>query len=217
MSATAVFLTALGLLIVAGLWWRGAAHRRRLPCPAWLAVLLENPYMGTVAGAAMLLDRAEVAPGMRVLHAGSGPGRLTIPAAERVGPSGEVVALDVQDAMLARVRSRASGRGLVNIRTVLSDIESSPQRPEVGAGGFNRALLVTVLGEVPNRESGMRALHAALAPGGLLSVTEVIPDPHYQGRGTVRRLAESAGFRLDRVFGTRLAFTMNFRKPTGSP
>lgn len=50
---------------------------------------------------------------------------------------------------------------------------------------------MTVLGEVPDRDAGMRALHTALKPGGVLSVTEVIPDPHYQSHGTMRRLAEA--------------------------
>jgi ubiquinone/menaquinone biosynthesis C-methylase UbiE len=169
--------------------------------------------MNAFAGSTMLLDRAEVGPGMRVLDAGSGPGRLTIPAAERVGPSGEVVALDVQDGMLARVRRRAADRGLANVRAVLGDIESSVGRTDIGGGRFDRALLVAVLGEIPDQEGAMRALEAALSLGGLLSVTEVIPDPHFETRDTVRRLAEGAGLRFDGTHATPLAFTMNFRKP----
>ena len=103
---------------------------------------------------------------MRVLDAGSGLGRLTIPAGERVGPSGEVVALDVQDGMVARVRRRVAERGCANVRAVLGDIESGLGRADIGVGRFDRALLVAVLGEVPDREGAMRALHAALAPGG---------------------------------------------------
>ena len=61
----------------------------------------------------------------------------------------------------------------------------------------------------------MRALYAALRCGGLLSVTEMIPDPHYQSRSTVRWLAQSAGFTYERSFGTWIAYTMNFRKTTG--
>ena len=209
----AVVLAAVGIVGGLALWWRHASRRRHLPCPAWLGWILENPYMNAVAGSSTLLDRARVGPGMRVLDAGSGPGRLTIPAAERVGPSGEVVAIDVQDGMLASVRRRVTERGFANVRAVLGDVVSSVDTADIGAGCFDRALLVAVLGEVPDREGVMRALHVALAPGGLLSVTEVIPDPHYQTRRTVRQLAEGAGFRLERTYGMPLAFTMNFRKP----
>lgn len=40
----------------------------------------------------------------------------------------------------------------------------------------------------------------------------MIPDPHYQSRSTVRRLAESAGFTHERWFGSWVAYTMNFHK-----
>lgn len=199
-----------GALLMATFAWR-LASRRRLPCPSWLGWLLSNPYTSAVAGTATILDRLDLAPGMRVLDAGSGPGRLTIHVAERAGPTGEVVALDVQEEMLRRVRAAADERMLTNVRLVQGSIEDGVP---AAAATFDRALLVTVLGEVPDRVAAMRALHAALRPNGVLSITEMLPDPHYQSRRTVRRLAEAAGFRLDSVHGTWLAFTMNFRKPS---
>lgn len=164
--------------------------------------------MAVLAGSATLLERASIGPGMRVLDAGCGPGRVTIPAAEMVGPTGEVLALDVQEAMLKSVRRRAAEKRLTNVRTLNAPLE----RGAVDAGAFDRALLVTVLGEIPDREGALSALHTALIVGGILSVTEVLPDPHYQGQGTVRRLAEGVGFQHMRTIGSRWAFTMNFRK-----
>jgi hypothetical protein len=73
-------------------------------------------------------------------------------------------------------------------------------------------LLVTVLGEIPDRVTALRTAHDALAPGGLLSITEFVPDPHYQSPTTVRRLANDAGFAEERTFGSFIAFTMNLRK-----
>jgi membrane protease YdiL (CAAX protease family) len=54
-----------------------------------LSFLLENPFMNRVAGAQLLLDRADVASGMRVLDVGCGPGRIALPVALRVGANGE--------------------------------------------------------------------------------------------------------------------------------
>lgn len=71
---------------------------------------------------------------------------------------------------------------------------------------------MAVLGEIPDRARAMRALYAALRRDGVLSVTEVIPDPDYQTRATVQGLGEAAGFRVDRTYTSPLAFTMNFRK-----
>lgn len=201
-------LGAAAVILGAALLWRAASTRFRLPCPSSFAWVLSNPYTNAVAGTTAVLDRAGIAPGMSVLDAGCGPGRITIPAAERVGPTGLVVALDVQDEMLDRVRAAAQRQALDNVVTQAGGLESSAL-----PGQFDRVLLVTVLGEIPHRVYAMRVLYDSLKPGGLLSITEMIPDPHYQSRATVRRLAESAGFRVEQVYGNWLAYTMNARKP----
>lgn len=201
-------LFAAGLLVGISLVWRYASRRYTLPCPSWLGVLLENRLVDRVAGSAALLDRAGVKSGMRVLDAGCGPGRLSLPAAERVGPMGEVIAVDIQPAMLRRLEARLNERGMKNVRTVLGNLGQTPLESD----SFDRAFLVTVLGEIPDRLAALRSIHAALKPGGILSITEVLPDPHYQTRSVVRRLGEAAGFTVETVQGSARAFTMNLRK-----
>jgi ubiquinone/menaquinone biosynthesis C-methylase UbiE len=78
---------------------------------------------------------------------------------------------------------------------------------------FDRALLVTVLGEIPDRRAGLEEIAASLKPGGVLSITEMMPDPHYQSIRTIRQLAHSAGLVESRVFGNKMVYTINFRKP----
>jgi ubiquinone/menaquinone biosynthesis C-methylase UbiE len=201
-------LGSLVVLIAGGVVWRYAARVHRAPCPAWLAWTLENPLVETVAGTATLLRRADVQPGMRVLDAGCGPGRLTVPAAGLVGATGEVVALDVQPRMLERVERRIRERGLTNVRTRLAALGEGRLEHE----HYDRALLVTVLGEVPDQQAALAEIAGALRPGGVLSVTEVLPDPHYQSRHTVERLATAAGLEPAGVFTGTLAYTANFRK-----
>ena len=197
------------LLVGVSLWWRGAVRLRFLPCPIWLGWFLENPYMEAVAGSSTIINRLHLTPGMQVLDVGCGMGRLTIPAAERVMPKGVVVALDGQPTMLEEVKKRVAAKHLTNVQTVLSRIDQD----ELEKGVFDRALLVTVLGEIPDREAALRHIFSALKPGSLLSITEVIPDPHYQPHHVVCRLAEAAGFQLDSQHGTWFAFTLNFKKP----
>jgi ubiquinone/menaquinone biosynthesis C-methylase UbiE len=55
------------------------------------------------------------------ITAGCGPGYYTIAAAELVGPSGKVYALDIHSLAIQEVKRRASKKRLTNIETVLSD------------------------------------------------------------------------------------------------
>jgi cyclopropane fatty-acyl-phospholipid synthase-like methyltransferase len=196
-------------IILAVFGWRFAS---RLPCPVWLRWLVEldNPF--TEANRSdVIIQHLNLQRGMTVLDIGCGPGRLTIPVAEQVGPQGAVVAIDLQAGMLRRAQERAQAADLSNIRFV----QARMGKGKLEAGLADRALLVTVLGEIPDREAAFREVFAALKPGGMLSVTETIFDPHFQRRDTVLRLADAVGFREKAFFGNRMAFTLNLERPYG--
>lgn len=195
-------------LVIGNLWWRWASRRRSLPCPTWLAGFVEGPVMDRVLGTQSTLDRIGLKPGQRVLEVGPGPGRLLIPAARRVQPGGEVVGLDIQPGMIERLKMRAAQAGVPNLKAILGDAT----QPHVPPESFDVVYLCTVLGEIPDRKAALRQCYLALKPGGLLSVTEIFPDPHYQSRTTVQRLAETASFRLREVHGPWYFFTANFVK-----
>ena len=195
-----------------GLWvvarWIGKGR----PCPTLVASLFDNPIVGRFSGVKTLLERADIRSGMRVLDAGCGPGRLTIPIAIRIGETGEVVALDIQDGMLDRVRRNAHHASVSNVTTMLGALEGNAYALLGEREAFDRIVLVTVLGEIPDGVGALRALHAALKPEGILSVTETIIDPDYISDRRLKRLAEDAGFVLREQFGSPLAFTLNFCK-----
>jgi len=203
-------LVVLGILV--SLIWRILSSRQSLSCPSWLGwmVELDNPFT-RVNHAQFIVDHLGLERGMSVLDAGCGPGRVTLPLAEAVGPQGEVVALDVQDEMLARVHEKVDAAGLENVRYLQAELGGG----RLPAKAFDRAVLVSVLGEIPHQAAALRELYDGLKPGGILSVTEVIFDPHFQGRRSVLRLAEAAGFRERAFMGKRLAYTMHVEKPAG--
>lgn len=199
----------LGILTAVNLWWRWQSRRQSLPCPTWLAGGLESPLMDKLIGTQATLDRIGLQPGQRVLEIGPGPGRLLIPAAERVLPGGKVVGLDIQPGMIARLEARAAQAGVSNLTALLGNATQQ----HFPAESFDVVFLCTVLGEIPDRAAALRHCYAALKPGGRLSITEIFPDPHYQSRATVQQLAETAGFRLHQVVGRWYFFTANFIKP----
>ncbi len=205
MTILYIVLGVIGIVVVAGLIWR----RDTLPCPAWLAWMVEmdNPFT-EVNRARVIVGLLELTPGMKVLDAGCGPGRLTLPLAETVGPQGEVTALDIQNEMLDRVRGKVNAAGLQNVKYLQAGLGDR----KLPQAYFDRAVLVTVLGEIPNQATAMKEIFDALKPGGILSVTEVIFDPHFHRRETVLKVAQAAGFKEKNFFGKKLAYTMHLQK-----
>lgn len=190
--------------------WRFASGRRSLPCPAWLRwfVELDNPFTKTNR-AATIIEHLDLQPEMVVLDFGCGPGRVAVPLAKRVH-KGEVVAVDIQAGMLQRTREKAEQANVTNIRFVRAGAgEGKLERDH-----FDRAVLVTVLGEIPDQRTALKEVFDALKPGGILSVTEIIFDPHFQSRGKVTQLAEAVGFQECGFFGNRIAYNLNLEKPS---
>jgi len=209
MRAVKILLGALLALLGVTLFLRWLSGRRSLPCPTWLSGLLENPWTDNFAGTEATLERIGLRPGQRVLEVGPGPGRLLIPAARRVQPGGEVVGLDIQPGMRSMLQARADRAGLTNLTAVLGDAS----RPNFPPGSFDVIYMVTVLGEIPDKEAALRHCYSALRPGGRLSITEILPDPHYQLTGRVRQLADAAGFCFEASYGPLHFRTLNFTKP----
>ena len=112
-----ILLGLIGVVALVAVVWRGASRRRSLPCPTWLSRLVEldNPFTETNR-AAVIVERLELQPGMAVLDVGCGPGRVAIPIASKVGPDGEVVAVDIQPGMLRRAQEKARAAKVTNIR-----------------------------------------------------------------------------------------------------
>ncbi len=210
MSFVYLALGLAALLIIVALIWRAASTRTNIPCPSWLGWMVEmdNPILRHNS-AKVIISHLALAPGMKVLDLGCGPGRLSIPLARAVGESGEVTAFDMQDGMLERVRAKAQAEGLQNIRFM----QGKTGDGLLGKDQFDRVLLVLVLGEIPEQQKALTEIFESLKPGGVLSVTEVIADPHFQRRSKVRELASSVGFAEQAFFGNAISYTLNFTKP----
>lgn len=209
MNAEGIILVLLALVGASTLGWRWASRRWSLPCPSLLAWSLDNTLAHRSPLTLMTLERIGFRPGEKVLEIGPGPGRLLIPAAQRVLPGGEVVGIDIQPKMIERLEKNAARAGVTNLTVIPGDAT----RPHVPESSFDLVFLCTTLGEIPDRAAALAQSFRALRSGGRLSVTELIPDPHYQSRSTVRRHAEAAGFRFVSIEGGWWFYTATFVKP----
>lgn len=145
---------------------------------------------------------------MSLLDIGCGPGRITIPLARVTGTKGKVVALDTQKEMLKKVNAKAIEASLPYIKTAHTTIGA--RQPHFTSEQFDRITLVTVLGEIPNQQQALTEITPLLKPDGILSVTEIIFDPHFQRKKTIRSLAHASGLKETVCSGSWYAYTIHF-------
>ena len=187
----------LGLAAAAAAFAAGTAWQRVSPsaCPysqRWL-LLFPRPGLSRRRLAAILEPRA----GERLLEVGPGPGHFTIAMAGQVGSRGSVAALDLQQEMLDALGSRAGREGIENLELQQGDATALPYED----ASFDGAFLVTVLGEIPDQGAALRELRRVLRPGGRVVFGETVLDPHLVPLRSMRRRAEAAGLRFQRVLG----------------
>jgi ubiquinone/menaquinone biosynthesis C-methylase UbiE len=113
-----------------------------------------------------MLDKAGVGPGHRVLDIACGTGEPAIPAAERVGPKGHVLATDFVGEMIAFAREKAVAHGLTNIEFREVDGEML----DLPAGAFQAITMRWGLMFMPDPIRCLTRAHRALSSGGRIAV-----------------------------------------------
>jgi arsenite methyltransferase len=203
----ALGLTFFWLVVLKAVARLAARLGHASPCPASFSWIVNNPvrrrYMRPI------LDRVGIRRGERVLELGPGPGAFSLDAARMLGESGRLIAVDIQPEMIARLERRAREAGLTNIEAHTADAHHLP----LPDASVDRAFLITVLPEIPDRARALAELRRVLKPGGTLSVTEEFLDPDYLFAPETIRLVESAGFHLAQKYGGLWVYTLNFSTP----
>ena len=109
--------------------------------------------------------------------------------------------------MLDHTVRRARERGLWNVNPTEGDARELPYEDDA----FDAAILITVLGEIPDQDAALREVARVLRRGGRLVVGELVGDPHYVTLGSLRRRAEAAELRFERRLGPKLGYFARFR------
>jgi ubiquinone/menaquinone biosynthesis C-methylase UbiE len=113
-----------------------------------------------------VLERLALQRGERVLDVGSGPGLLAEQMAARVGPTGEVVGVDISESMVRMARDRCR-----HLPQVSFEQAEATGLPSV-AGRFDVVVCTQVLEYVPDVEAAIAELVRVLRPGGRLAVMD---------------------------------------------
>ena len=149
----------------------------------WVAMLNSDERV-RVTRPTELLRAAGAGPGATVVDYGSGPGFLTIPAAELVGPSGRVIGVEIEPRMRALVVEQASARGLANVECL--EPAQAGRLPDGLADVVGAALF---LHDLPPDERArvLPELRRLCRPGGRLLVIEWLAPGGLDGPSTENR------------------------------
>jgi SAM-dependent methyltransferase len=109
-----------------------------------------------------LVDLAGLQPGHQVLDIAIGYGEPMVTAAQRVGPTGQVVATDLSPAMIDLAKERASALGLQHIAFYVCNGETL----DIPHADFDAALCRWALMLMPHPDACLRRVHDVLKAGG---------------------------------------------------
>jgi ubiquinone/menaquinone biosynthesis C-methylase UbiE len=198
-ARTLFTLAAAGTVGVA-YWWR----KNPSACPYSQRFWVQAPHPFITRK--RLVEALEPQPGERILEIGPGTGYYTFEIAERLG-DGTLEVFDIQQEMLDHVAREAERRGVTNVKPRQGDAQALPYEDD----SFDGAVLVGVLGEIPDQDRALREIARVLRPGGRLVVGELFGDPHMVTFGKLTERAEKAGLELEQRLGSPFAFFARFR------
>lgn len=117
-----------------------------------------------------LFDNADIQAGDIALDIGCGTGDMTFRLAERVGASGQVVGIDLNEDALEKARNRAQQDGINNAKFMRADLHDIPN-PET-KHDYDVVACRRVLMYIPDKVQALRCMLGALRPGGKLILQE---------------------------------------------
>ena len=182
------------------------------PAPAFIGRFLDSPTRRWLQPPDKVIERSGIKPGMIVLDLGCGSGAFTMPVARVVGEGGKVYAVDIQPAMLQQLErklAKAENQDIRNIELKQASAYDLPFEDDT----VDLIYMVAVLQEIPDRGGALREIRRVLKPGGILAVTELLPDPDYPLRSTTLNICQREGFVVDDNLGNLWTYTVRFKKP----
>jgi len=160
---------------------------------------LERTERETEEQPKLVIDALDITPGQTIADLGAGSGYYSLRIAPLVGPTGKVLAIDIEPAMLEAIAQRARREHVDNIATV----RSSAQDPSLAPRSVDLLFMVDVYHELEYPYEMLTRVRAALKPGGRVALIEyraedpqvLIKPLHKMSERQVRREMQAAGFR----------------------
>ena len=145
-----------------------------------------------------VMDLLGITTGKNVADIGAGSGWFTVRAARRVGPTGVVIAEDINPLAIEHIGKRAVKDNLSNVRTVLG----APDDPRLPTGSVDAVLMLKVYHEIAHPVGAMKALRPALRAGAKVGIIDKSGDGanHGVNHDVVVKEMGKAGYKLVEMY-----------------
>lgn len=121
-------------------------------------------------GCGLPTEFARISEGDTVLDLGSGAGNDVFIARRLAGENGQVIGLDMTEAMVAQARANNNKLGYQNVEFILGDIEDMP----LESNSIDVAISNCVMNLVPDKDKAYAEVFRVLRPGGHFSVSDIV-------------------------------------------
>ena len=152
-----------------------------------------------------VMDLLGIMAGKNVADIGAGSGWFTVRAARRVGPTGAVLAEDINPGSIEYIGKRVQKEDLTNVRTVLG----GPDDPRLPTGSVDAVLMLKVYHEIAHPVTAMQKLKASLHTGAKVGIIDK------NGTGANHGVNQSVVVKEMGEAGYRLVGTYDFTKADG--
>ena len=132
------------------------------------------------------IESAGIKQGNVVLDYGCGPGSYSIAAAETVGSSGKVYAVDIHPLALKKLRERAKKRRLSNVETIQTDSDINLENNSVDI-----IICFDVIHELDELPTNLIEFHRVLKSNAKL----IADDHHYEGKEIISSITQNGLFK----------------------
>ena len=151
-----------------------------------------------------MLAALDIPKGAVVADVGAGVGYHVWRLAEIVGPTGKVIAEDIQEGMIQLLRKNIESRKLRNVEIILG----TPTDPKLPSNSVDLVLMVDVYHEFSEPITMMKHIRNSLKPGGRVALVEFrkedpnvpIQPMHKMSLQEVRSELEPMGFKFQRSY-----------------
>ena len=167
-SVSSWILVAIGVLVISGpIAPLSALQLGGRPAEDW-AIVLESGRRINGLEIDEVVSRIGLQPGELVADMGAGTGIFSVSLARAVGPTGTVLAMEVDPGFLPMIEQKAVAGGVQNIQTVLGEF----QDPKLPRRDVDVAFFHDVIHHIEGRQAYIQSTARYLGPGSRMVVVD---------------------------------------------